>query len=60
MSTNQVEKEVMLAEWERDNNECKASGMTAKDWCASKGMSINIYRCHWRRLRMAIGEGLAV
>ncbi len=46
MSTNQVEKEVMLAEWERDNNECKASGMTAKDWCASKGMSINIYRYH--------------
>lgn len=41
MSANQVEKEAMLAEWARDAKECKASGMTVKDWCASKGLNIN-------------------
>ncbi len=58
MSANRVEKEVMLAEWARDAKECKASGMTVKDWCASKGLNINTYRYHCRRLRMAAGEEL--
>lgn len=60
MSANQVEKEVMLAEWARDAKACKSSGMTVKDWCASKGLNINTYRYRCRRLRMAAEEGLTV
>lgn len=48
----------MLAEWVRDAKECKASGMTVKDWCASKGPNINAYRYRCRKLRMAAEEGL--
>ena len=48
----------MLAEWARDAKACKASGMTVKDWCASKGPNINAYRYRCRKLRMAAEEGL--
>ena len=35
MNANEVAKEVRLAEWARDVKECRSSGMTVKDWCAS-------------------------
>ena len=50
----------MLAEWARDAKACKASGMTVKDWCASKGLNINTYRYRCQRLRVAAEEELTV
>ena len=56
MNADQVAKEVRLAEWARDVKECRSSGMTVKDWCASKGLNINTYRYRYRKLRIAAGE----
>ena len=60
MNANEVAKEVRLAEWARDVKECRSSGMTVKDWCASKGLNINTYRYRYRKLRIAAGERLEV
>lgn len=56
MNADQVAKEVRLAEWARDVKECRSSGMTVKDWCASRGLNINTYRYRYRKLRIAAGE----
>ena len=60
MNANEVAKEVRLAEWARDVKECRSSGMTVKDWCASKGLNINTYRYRYRKLRIAAGERFEV
>lgn len=56
MKSEQIAQEIRLSEWAKDIKECRASGMTVKDWCASKGISINTYRYRYRRLRMIAGE----
>ena len=40
MKSEQIAQEIRLSEWAKDIKECRASGMTVKDWCASKGSSI--------------------
>lgn len=58
MKSEQIAQEIRLSEWAKDIKECRASGMTVKDWCASKGISINPYRYRYRyrRLRKIAGE----
>ncbi len=56
MKSEQIAQEIRLSEWAKDIKECRASGMTVKDWCASKGISINTYRYRYRRLRKIAGE----
>ena len=56
MKSEQIAQEIRLSEWAKDIKECRASGMTVKDWCASKGISINTCRYRYRRLRMIAGE----
>ena len=47
-----ITENLNLHRWAQDMADCKASGLTRKQWCNSRNMSLSTYDYHCKRVRM--------
>ena len=53
-----ITENLNLHRWAQDMADCKASGLTRKQWCNSRNMSLSTYDYHCKRVRMAFESKL--
>ena len=49
-------REMYLKQWSQDLADQKASGLTQKEWCAQKGISMNTFKYRSMKVRRASEE----
>ena len=54
-----VKREVQLAEWAAQVQECRNSGLSVTQWCANHGMKTKTYYYRLKRLRENVCEQIA-
>lgn len=48
-----ITENLNLHQWAQDMADCKASGLTRKQWCDSRNMPLSTYDYHCKRVRRA-------